>query len=302
MLPKIAFQNATNGEHLLTFQTNAAQTAASRSVAGGLLQLPFASVPSEGQRPPFEVVLISGFLCWGNEPSGLLVPAQAVVYGMQYLDVPITDEQIERLERLRDGGDALFALQVRALVRIPDGVVAANLTHATQYTIPREKWLALLEQLGFGKRRLIELPSVPTGLGGKWDEASSLLASATRRLAAGDVGAALGEGRTAMERSLGAIGAAIGRPRGDGESVRTFVDALVVELDDKHVSRSEDPYAALAQSVRLAYELFGFASDPGHKGLHVGDRATAELGLTLATALYVYFARIVSAAAARAGA
>lgn len=291
MLPSIAFQNATNGEHLLTFQTNAAQTAASRSAAGGLLQVPFTAMHVDGKRPTFEVVLVSGYLCWGNETSGLLVPAQAVVHGLQYLDVPVSDEQLERLEWLRDGGDAMFALQLRALVRVPDAVVAANVTHATPYTIPREKWLTLREQLGFGKRRLIELPSVPTELGGKWDEASALLANATRRLAAGDIGGALVEGRNATESSLIAIGVEIGRPRADGESVRNFVQTLAAELESRHVARSNDPYEALASSVRLAYELFGFASDPGHKGLHVGQRPTAELGLTLATALYVYFAR-----------
>ena len=147
-----------------------------------------------------------------------------------------------------------------------------------------------MEGLGFGRRRLIELPAPPTREGTLWEAASAQIQAAAGRLATADSGAAMTEARTALQRTIDAIGACIGRSPVKGEPFGRFADDIATILGGMHVKKSEDPFQTLADAVRLAKSCAGFASDPPHMGLSSGERVHAELALSIAITLYTYFA------------
>lgn len=65
--------------------------------------------------------------------------------------------------------------------------------------------MRVLDAMGHGLRRLVELPPAPKGLGDGWDEVTRRIAAGTSRLAA-DPSVAIGEARIATERLLEIIG------------------------------------------------------------------------------------------------
>ena len=162
----------------------------------------------------------------------------------------------------------------------------------TLLVTPRDEWIRILAGMGYGQRRLVELPPPPSGLGGLWEAAVQRIDAGAARLAAGDSGVSLAETRIATERLIEAIGESIGRPRNGG--LRPSADAIVAELLRRHVDRSADPYGLLAKSIGLIVEIFSFASEPGHNAFDGSDRRDAELALSLITAVYVFSARLPS--------
>jgi hypothetical protein len=87
----------------------------------------------------------------------------------------------------------------------------------------------------------------------------------------------MSETRVALERSIEALGAAIGRPCDDNDkALKNYAVAVGIELRKMHAARSGDPYEVLANAIQLAIDVFGFASDPGHSGLDTTERANME--------------------------
>lgn len=112
-------------------------------------------------------------------------------------------------------------------------------------------------------------------------------------LAKADSGAAMAEARTALERTLEAVGDTIGRPRKNREAYRNFAEELAKQFREMHTGRSDDPYEVLADTVQVAISCFGYASYPGHSSLDASERAHAELALSLATTIYTHFGRML---------
>jgi hypothetical protein len=260
-----------------------------RSTFGGLLKVP-AELSNELHGIP---LMIAGTLKLAGEREGLAIPAQTPLVNENTLRIPISDEQIARLEEKRAGNAPTFELLLRGVASLDGSTVIVNSTHPVNLPVPLEVWLKTLDKLGFGKRRLIELPPIPARDGVTWEAAAIQIQAAAQRLASGDSGAAMTEARTALQRTLEAVGLSLGVTPQKGGPIGPFVDQITAALNARHEKKSDDPYLALADAVKLVKSCAGFASDPPHTGLLKAERVSAELALSLATALYCYFARTV---------
>jgi hypothetical protein len=257
-----------------------------RSTFGGVLKLPV----ELSRDLPGTPLMLAGTLRLTGETEGLSIPAQTMLVNENTIRIPISDEQLARLEDKRLGKAPMFELFLRGIGTVDGSIVILNSHHPVNLPVPLEEWLKVLDQLGFGKRRLIELPPAPARAGKTWAAAAAQIQEASRRLSKGDSGGAMLEARNALQRTLEAAGESIGRPQAEKEAFTNFGKALAAGLRSRHVDRSDDPHAVLADAVTLAISTFGFGSDPGHTSLTNTERVHAELAISVATALYTYFA------------
>lgn len=288
-LPTISLQYDTDGQTLATFECDPSRITGRRSFAGGMLWLPFQQMGKTYNGAA--ITFVYGQLAMFADESGLPIPAQPLIRNKGHLEVPITDEQLAALERERGGRLLEMRLIVEGTATYNGGTVGVRSPHAPTLQI-HEKWLTTLNALGFGSRRIVELPAMPTNIGGSWDDAAQRIQQATQRIAAGDVGVALAETRIALERTVESIGALLGRPREEKEAVRNYFNAVATLAESRHVSHSDDPFEAIAAAIRLGYATFRWTSEPQHAALNAGERANAELALAIVTALYVYGVRL----------
>ncbi|MGH7747331.1 MAG: hypothetical protein ACREQ5_21620, partial [Candidatus Dormibacteria bacterium] len=132
---------------------------------GPTLALPVQLRAESSMRP----VLVVGTLCWPSELSGLPVPAQPILRNPVELRIPLSDEQLARLEAHRAGHELALELRLRGLAQFNTSTIPVSSGHnPTTILIPRDRWLAVLDQCGFGKRRLIELPPPPPAPDDAW--------------------------------------------------------------------------------------------------------------------------------------
>jgi hypothetical protein len=203
--------------------------------------------------------------------------------------VPIADEQLVRFEDRRAGGEAMLSLQLWGIAeQSPSGPVEAVTcgTFAQTFSVPRDRWLEVLDNCGFGKRRIVELPAVPVGAR-SWEGISARLEAASRELAAGRSGASLVETRVALERLADALGSDLGIAR-DKNSFANYVEMIGKKLKEFQGDQKVAPYELV---VRLIKTAFGFTSEPPHQGLDRSARDDAELALSTVMMLYSYLAR-----------
>lgn len=196
---------------------DATQIQGYRGVFGPALLVPIATTPF-GAQSGQEITLhsLEGVLVWNTEHGmmpGIRIPSQIVGSNTRHLQVPVTDEQIEEIEKRRNGEAVAFRIALLGLATVPNPehqlvyVVTqqdgSTLTEARPrmelrdlhaagdgaepIRIEREQWLKILESAGFGTRRLVELPqpSLPTGADKRWDECLRLLNSATESFRTG---------------------------------------------------------------------------------------------------------------------
>jgi hypothetical protein len=260
---------------------------ADRSTFGGVLKLPV----ELSQGFPGTPLMLGGWLRMTGEREGLVIPAQSIIMNENTIRIPISDGQIARFEERRAGIEPTFELMLRGLAAQNGSVSVVSATNAVYLVVPISEWLKVLDQLGFGHRRLIELPPLPIRESSAWEAALNQIEAAARRLRAADSGAAITEARTALQRTLDAAAVSIGRPPVKGERFRPFAEEIATRLESMHQNNGDDPYKALADGVRLAISSFSFASETPHVGFSYAEMVHAELLLTLATAIYTYFAR-----------
>jgi hypothetical protein len=262
---------------------------ADRSTFGGVLLLP--AELSQGFKGAPQ--MLAGTLRLTGEREGLTIPAQSMIINENAIRIPISDDQVARLEAKRSGAEPIFELSLRG-TGIVDGVtVVLDSSHPVNLTIPLPRWLKALEGLGFGRRRLIELPPPPTREGALWEAASAQIQAAAGRLATSDSGAAMTEARIALQRTIGAVGTCVGLSPVKGAPLGPYADHIASILEGMHQKKSDDPFQTMADAVRLAKSCAGFASDPPHTGLSLAERVHAELALSIATTLYTYFVRTI---------
>ena len=260
-----------------------------RSAVGSTLWVPITIMQT------FDATLLAlgGSLAFAGDPDGISIPLQPLIDA--HLRVPLTDEQIFLLERKRAGQPLILEIILRGIGS--SGAVGAELTafaalHNPPVTIQRDEWLRVYDLLGFGKRRLIELPPSPRDEGGLWNVAATSIDAAARRLAIADYGGAMTEARTATEKTLEAVAGAMEVPRKKGEAFRNFFERILSEVRSRHEKRGDDPFGALAGTLTLCSHLFGFASGGPHHHLERTEAMDAELALSLISAMYTYFARL----------
>lgn len=290
-LPRLDFTvHDRSGQIVFALELDPTRTRGARPTFGPLVyfsvtQVRDATGPFGTHRP----LMLGGSLCWTGETDGLAVPAQPLLLNRNELAVPIADEQMARLEDRRAGGEATLSLQLWGIAeQSASGHVEAVMcgTFAQTFSVPRDRWLAVLDQCGFGKRRIVELPAAPV-CGGSWDGVSARIEAASRELAAGRSGASLVETRVALQRLTDALGSDLGIAR-EKNSFANYVEAIGKKLEEFQGDRKGAPYDLVAKLIKTA---FGFASEPPHQGLDRSARDDAELALSTVTMLYSYLAR-----------
>lgn len=243
----------------------------------------------ESDRAKAQPLEMGGTLCWpGDGGFGLVIPRQSVSGGTTALVAPISDAQLASIEERRAGGEPNFEITLTSLARRSDGATASyKSSWATQpFSIPRDRWKDALAACGFGRLHIVELP-VPPDVDDAWSRSAQILALASAEFGNGRYGEAIGNVRNSLqeliavlERSLAIEPAkAAFAPR-----VKTVGD----ELSRRHRRDGGDPYEVLASVVKA---LFGFASEPVHRGYDVSNRVDAMFALSLASALHVFLAR-----------
>ena len=275
------------GSILATIECNPIHFGAVRSALGQALRVP-ARLTDDSRA---KNILACGTLSWSGEQEGISVPAQPLVFNHSSLLVPVSDEQIAQIEAKRAGNPAIFELRIQAIGSVDGNSAILIGQQPAVMTLGRDAWLTALGALGWGKRRLIELPAFPIGRDPAWDEVGKRLEAANRRLAAGDPGAALTEARVALERTIEVVGSTLGLSRKG--PLKPFGEDMAKELERRHAAGGNDHYQVLAAAIRLATSTFGFSSAGAHGGFDVVERASAELSIGLAAALYVYAARVL---------
>jgi hypothetical protein len=233
---------------------------ADRSTFGGVILLP-AELSQGFKGAP---LMLAGTLRLTGEREGLAIPAQSMIINENTIRIPISDDQVSRLEEKRSGAEPIFELSLRG-TGILDGVaVVLNSAHPVNLTIPLPRWLKALEGLGFGRRRLIELPPPPTRPGAQWEAALAQIQAAAGRLMTADSGAAMTEARTELQRTVDAVGECVGRPGVKGEAFGPFADEVASILGRMHLKKSDDPFQTLADagSIRISLVEMGGLEPP----------------------------------------
>jgi len=264
-----------------------------RSTVGPVLQLPLEAVHERSAK----IMMLYGVLKLAGENEGITIPAQSFVINDTQLRIPMTDEEFARIETHRAGKEIAFELWLRGWGTLENQLIAlASNNQGVHLAIPREDWIRVLGECGYGTRRLIELPPAPSRDQQKWDEASALIQGAAARLASGDAGGAMTQIRNALQRIVESVGDCIGRPRTAHDSaLKNYALAVKGDLEKKHQDKTDDPYQVLADAVQLVVSAFGFASDPPHNDLDAAERTHAELAIAVTAAIYCYCARTIKA-------
>lgn len=286
------FRDGVIGTIVATVQCNIPKRIrGQRSTVGPVLQLPLEAARERSAK----IMMLYGILKLPGQGEGVTIPAQSFLVNDSQLRIPMTDEELARIEAHRAGKEVGFELWLRGWVMLENQLIAlASNNQGVYLSIPREDWIRLLGECGYGTRRLIELPPAPGRDQQKWDEASALIQGASARLASGDAGGAMTQIRNALQRIIESVGDCVGRPRtGNDSALKNYALAVKAELEKKHEDKTDDPYQVLADAVQLVISAFGFASDPPHNDLDAAERAHAELAIATTTAIYCYCAKTI---------
>ena len=182
-----------------------AAVAGLKGTFGQALFFPYSISEKETGRVSLRLLSLEGGIGWSGEAdyvAKLLIPSQVVRSdGRQLgLQVPITDIQIKAIEEARKGDRVIFTISFSGLAfvtplasaqeAVPNqrgytppqpGLTPVQSSYPAQFVIEREHWLTILQQLGAGTRRLVELPISHLPQGEQcWAECIRLLQEATQ--------------------------------------------------------------------------------------------------------------------------
>ena len=185
-------------------QIDPATVSGQKGLFGRVLSLPYKlSGPDRSSRVTLRLLSLEGWIGWSGETDfvgRIRIPSQIISNNpnKSWLQVPITDAQIEAIEDARKGNGASFTVSCAGLATVTaystDAKILATLqaegvgnfmpiesSYSSPLIIERERWLTVLQGLGAGTRRLVELPEprLPRGMD-VWAECLRLLDEATR--------------------------------------------------------------------------------------------------------------------------
>ena len=148
-----------------------------RSTVGPVVLLPL-EVPGGYSA---KIIALHGILKLTTQNEGITIPMQTFMSGV--LRIPMTDGDFTRIESHREGGPIGFELSLSGLGTLGgETIVLATNAQGVLLQVPREDWLRVLSECGYGVRRLIELPPAPTREKEKWADAASRIQAAANRL------------------------------------------------------------------------------------------------------------------------
>lgn len=188
----------------------------SRGPFGPMLFLPYKLPKREGSSISLDLLSLEGWIGLGNDTESnarLSIPSQIVWPALYWLQIPLTDAQIEAIERVRNGTQITLIVWLGGVASGNQGPLPVQSTNSSYLTIERERWLTVLQQLGAGNRRLVELPEpgLPRDVV-QWRECLRLLDGATQLYRSGDYEHALINCRQIVEGILHVLCAAWGLP------------------------------------------------------------------------------------------
>ncbi len=175
-----------------------------RGIFGPVLFLPYTLPNPEEASASMRLLSLEGWIGYGNvseSDARLLIPSQVVwPDNRTRLQVPLTDAQIEAIEEARKGGQVSLTVWLGGLAAVGQVLESVQSASSGYLGIERERWLTVLQQLGAGTRRLVELPEprLPRDVP-QWAECVRLLNGATQLHRSGEYEHALVNCRQIVE-------------------------------------------------------------------------------------------------------
>ncbi len=264
---------------------------------------------------------LEGWITWPGESNflpGIAIPSQTIDPNTHMLYAPLTDEQIEAIEEKRAAGAVMLHITLRGLATIPNvrhlvdeydeaalrkkpleskpgplPEVRVVYDQGQTVVIEREKWLAILDGLGAGKRRLIELPqpTLPSEDNARWSECLRLLTEATRFYRAGQLEQVLGNCRRVIEGVTEVLCNRFGIIRDRRRGIRTWSQDLHMHLQSIWPNDTE----AANMFHALLTTSFTWTSSSHHYGSGIPAREEVSFALSLTTNLLVFGAQVLDA-------
>ncbi|HLZ23311.1 MAG TPA: hypothetical protein VKQ30_14425 [Ktedonobacterales bacterium] len=297
-----------------------------RGVFGPALLVPFeTSSYGTSTGPKITLHSLEGVNVWNTERGmmlGLRIPSQVVGVNTRYLPVPVTDEQIEEIEKRRNGEAVMLRIALTGLATVPNqehqiGYVIqrqdgsptteppprlelrdlhAMSDDGEQLRIEREQWLKILEGVGFGMRRLVELPqpTLPAGDDTRWAECMRLLNSATQAFRSNHYEDVLSTCRKIIEGVTEVLCNRWGIVRDHKKPITQWAKDLPAQLATIWPHDPEDGQLFAA----LLTTSFKWTNGAHHYGSGIPLREEVSFALSLTTDLLVFGAQVLSASSA----
>lgn len=268
-----------------------------RGSFGPMLSLPYRFPRQEESSASLNLLSLEGWIGLGSsvaEPvARLRIPSQIVWPAPQYrLQVPITDAQIEAIEQVRNGGLVNLSVWLGGMASGSQALLPVQSTNSSYLTIERERWLAVLQQLGAGTRRLVELPEPRLPRGEQdWAECVRLLDGATQLYRSGDYEHALVNCRQIVEGIPRVLCAVWGLPQQQRQTFAGWIQELEARL------RNAWPEDRLTPGM-LQTMLTGawrWSAPAPHYGTGIPLREEVAFALGLCTDLLLFASQVLRA-------
>jgi len=287
-----------NDPNFVKVQIDPAEVWGCQGAFGPMLVLPYKLPKGEGPSASMELLSLEGWIGLGNvteTDARLPIPSQIVWPAPQQyrLQVPITGAQIEAIEEARKGGQASLTVWLGGVASGEQRLLAVQSTNSSWLTIERERWLAVLQQLGAGTRRLVELsePHLPRG-GPRWSECLRLLDGATQFYRSGEYEQALKDCRAIVEGIPHVLCAAWGLPpQRDGQAFEGWTREMGNRLSAAW--RDDDLTPGMLQTM-IAGAWRWLAPTP-HYGTGIPMREDVAFALGLCTDLLQFAGQVLQA-------
>lgn len=311
------------GNAFIKIEIDPSEMQGHRSVFGPALLLRFKCTPDvHPYADEIRLHSLEGWIGWHSEQGmmpSIRIPSQLLDPNTHFLQVPISDEQVEKIEQLRNGEAVILritlvglatvrnpALQIAHVVQNSDGStklearpqlelhkLLASGDGAQTIRIEREQWLSILREVGFGTRRLIELPqpSLPSGDDMRWEECIRLLTDATQLFRMGRYEQVLGNCRKIVEGVVEVLCNRWGIARDPKKPITVWAKDLPTQLTTVWPHDPEDATLFVA----LLNATFKWTSGSHHYGAGIPIREEVSFALSLTTDLLTFGAQVLSA-------
>lgn len=251
-----------------------------------------------GSSASLELLSIEGWIGLGNvteTDARLPIPSQVVWPAPQQyrLQVPITDVQIEAIEEARKGGQVNLIVWLGGVAAGGQGLQAVQSTNSNWVTIERERWLTVLQRLGAGARRLVELPELRLPRGVQyWAECMRLLDTVIQFYRSGEYEQALISCRQVVEGIPHVLCAVWGLPpQREGRSL----DFWLQEVENRLSTAWPDDRLTPGMLRTMITGAWRWSAPAQHYGTSIPLRETVAFALSLCTDLLQFAGQVLQA-------
>lgn len=292
-LPAVSLRAAGASQNQINVSVDASKVQGRTSSLGSILELPIEYQWVDVRTGP-ALISLEGWLRWHSDidlPAGIRIPSQVLALNTSYLRIPVTQAQLFAIERTRlDGPVTLYAHLsglanmrlvaqdgTKLMVTVPvDGMSPAYLQ------FHREQWSTLLTQMGFGKTRLVELPTVQLPHGADaWKECIRLFDLATTLFRSGQFEKSLETCREVVEGTITLLCANWGIVRQKGKNFEEWTSELKGRLTNAWPQDAE----AATLFVSLYQTAWTWLSPSHHYGSKIPLYQEASFAISLASDL-----------------